>query len=572
MTTSERAIWFGSTERPLFGWLGLPELGSRGAVVLCPPIGADCRAAHRAYRALAAGLSAAGFATLRFDYDGTGDSAGAWDDPDRLSAWTASVVAAVELVRECGAGSVAAVGMRLGSAVLARASLEHGLALAAAVWWDPVVRGRTFLREQQLLLASFETDVAPRTDGAVETSGYLFDPETVAQLRALNVDAGSALGCADRLLILSRPDRPAPTDLAKGLDGVAGVAWGHALGQDRLLDVWPDLAVVPEQSVARIVGWLDDVMASQPQPLPMQVRGRDEAVLVDERSGLTVRERAVRLGPIDLFGIMTGPDGETATDLAGPWLVFLNCSTETRIGPARQWVELSRYWARVGAVRSLRVDLSGLGDSPTHPGQQEYLGYAPDFLQDVHDVAAAIAPDDPRQVVFVGLCSGAYLALEAALDFGPRGVCVINPILDHDTALRPQVSDARRKAFRPMWRWLYRLAIEHKRVAEGIWRVYRQLVVRHSPMHVLAEAVGNGTDVLAIFSDSDVRPFRDVLYWRARGEPALRRSGRLQLSVLAGIDHQLYLARGRRMVADTLSAYVLSRYARPGPQHVEREQ
>jgi len=42
-------------------------------------------AVHRTYRHLADRLTARGLPTLRFDYDGTGDSAGESDDPILVS-------------------------------------------------------------------------------------------------------------------------------------------------------------------------------------------------------------------------------------------------------------------------------------------------------------------------------------------------------------------------------------------------------------------------------------------------------------------------------------------------------
>lgn len=562
LTGSEKAIWFGPQQRGLFGWLGVPDgRAARGGVLLCPPIGADSRATHRAYRHLAAELLAAGFLTLRFDYDGTGDSAGEWADPHRVKAWTASVLAAAELARNCGVEYLAAVGMRLGATVLAHATSAESLHLDATVWWDPVVRGRTFLREQQMLLATFEQAPSARQDGAVETSGYLFGSDLVGELRELSIDKTATMPAryGERMLVLTRPDRPAPDALTAHLAKHPDVTWGSADGQEQLLDVWPDLARVPDLAIETVTKWIDG--AAPTQPRAVRSAGRSDAIVAGGDSDHVIRESSARIGPIGLFSIVTEPiSDEAAASEQAPLMIFLNCSTETRIGPARQWVELSRQWARAG-VRSARVDFSGLGDSPVHPGQNEHTVYAPQCLDDLQDMAKSLSPADPRRVVFIGLCSGAYSALEAALAFRPLGICVINPILHHDTAYRPGIVDARRRAFRPMWRWLYRFAVKHRRVAQAIWRTYCQFAVRQAPAHVFAQAIQGGTRVLAIFSDSDLRPFRETLYWRRFGEPRLAATGRFQLDVLSGIDHQLYLQYGRQLVADRLTDHVLENYA-----------
>ena len=72
-----RATWFGPEEGPLFGWLHWPDDGTaRAGVVVCPPSGYEAVCAHRTLRVVAERLAERGFAVLRFDYDGTGDSAG----------------------------------------------------------------------------------------------------------------------------------------------------------------------------------------------------------------------------------------------------------------------------------------------------------------------------------------------------------------------------------------------------------------------------------------------------------------------------------------------------------------
>ena len=138
--------------------------------------------------------------------------------------------------------------------------------------------------------------------------------------------------------------------------------------------------------------------------------------------GRPVRERAVRLGEIGLFAITTEPDGGGS----GPWMMFLNVATEHHIGPGRLWVDLARQWARHG-IRSVRFDISGVGDSPVHPGQTESVTYARELFDDLPELASGVSPDDPSDTVFIGLCSGGYGALEAAMALGARGAYVFNP-------------------------------------------------------------------------------------------------------------------------------------------------
>src|SRR3954452_18804827 len=72
-----------------FGWLyqPLPVAGvhRRSGIVLCAPLGHEALWLHQTIRSLSDRLAAHGFAVLRFDYAGTGDSIdiGGLVDPGR---------------------------------------------------------------------------------------------------------------------------------------------------------------------------------------------------------------------------------------------------------------------------------------------------------------------------------------------------------------------------------------------------------------------------------------------------------------------------------------------------------
>ncbi len=121
---------------------------------------------------------------------------------------------------------------------------------------------------------------------------------------------------------------------------------------------------------------------------------------------------------------LTAPAGATA----GPAVVFINNGFGSHVGPSRLWVDLARAWARHG-VATWRLDLSGICDSPARPGLPDHVVYSPAAFDDLRDVAQALDPGDPSNVVWVGLCSGAYQALEATVALRARGACVVNPVL-----------------------------------------------------------------------------------------------------------------------------------------------
>src|SRR5256885_4789176 len=82
---------------------------------------------------------------LRFDYYGTGDSAGQGEDAS-LSTCVEDVVRATEeLVSSCGVRTVSMIGGRWGGCVASLAATLQG-ELENLVLWEPVVAGRAFLR------------------------------------------------------------------------------------------------------------------------------------------------------------------------------------------------------------------------------------------------------------------------------------------------------------------------------------------------------------------------------------------------------------------------------------------
>ena len=153
----------------------VPESGfARAGVVVCPPFGRDYLNAHYTLRCLGDEMTAHGFCTLRFDYDGTGDSAGTGNEPQRVRSWLDSIAAAVATMRASGVGSVFVVGMGLG-ATLAATACEVDENIDGLVLWDPEPSGNAYLSWQKALAAlSFKVPTTT-TDGSVDAPGMLFD-------------------------------------------------------------------------------------------------------------------------------------------------------------------------------------------------------------------------------------------------------------------------------------------------------------------------------------------------------------------------------------------------------------
>jgi alpha-beta hydrolase superfamily lysophospholipase len=503
---------------------------------------------HRTFRLLAEDLARAGFVALRFDYDGTGDSAGRMIDDGRVGAWSSSVVAAVALLRGAGLPRLALVGMRLGATLAAVAASEVG-GVDDLVLWDPIRTGRMFVRQQQAL-ASLSHQLAGEDTlpaGWVEAPAWVFAAETVAELGQLDMTKTTGT-LAGRTLVLTRPDRPDDEKL-RARFGDPGVAWRSATDQAALIDAIPSQNAVPRAAIADIVDWLGEADIE-----PVAVTA-PPAVADEVSHGPAVTERLVRLGPCDLFGIVTEP--AESGGLTGPTAVFLDVAAEHHVGPARLWVELARQWAEAG-VRSLRFDLSGLGDSPSKPGQDDQLMYAPSAIDDAIAAVRATSPDDPSDVVLIGLCSGAYVAMDAADQLHPRGVCALNPVMSYrpnpfaagPPPARPVLHGVRRRVSPDMYDRLSRLRFLGREVVSvALDRLQRVEL----PRTVLRRIAAEGTDVLLVAGAQLIA-----------GPPVPPRAGLLppagpKLRVVSpdDLDHSLLASKPRDRVAQLLTDHVL---------------
>lgn len=128
-----------------------------------------------------------------------------------------------------------------------------------------------------------------------------------------------------------------------------------------------------------------------------------------------MKETVCNFGPANgLFGILTTPDDDVRV-AGAPTAVILNAGIVHRVGPFRLHVNLARQLAELG-FSTLRIDLSGLGDSESRTGKVATENRA---MLDVSDTLDFLQQNtDADQFVLVGLCSGAYNAHRAAVDDG----------------------------------------------------------------------------------------------------------------------------------------------------------
>jgi alpha-beta hydrolase superfamily lysophospholipase len=560
-----RPVWFGKPDRPLLGWYHAPADGTaRAGVVICPPLGREYLRCHYALRLLAEGLASRGLCAFRFDYDGTGDSAGEGRDPCRVAAWTESATAAIELVRQSGVPTVGVVGMRLGATLAAVAALRLG-DLDALVLWDPVVSGRAYLTEQRALSALSSGATPTRSDGSVETPGVAFDAATASDLRSLVLPCPPA-PLARKVLVLRRTT-PVPGQLVDGLH-LPGAQVDVVPGQAELLDVASPWQILPHQTIERVANWLSEVPAGPPS----DVRVPDPAgaaVVSAGAKGLLVTETPMFVGPVGLFGIMT----ESPACTAGPTALFISVANQHRVGPNRLWVDLARRWAGAG-VRSFRLDLSGVGDSPLRRAEQpSFVAWAPEAFDDVADTARALCPHDPSDVVLIGHSASGYQVCESALELAPRGMISVDPVIcfrppeiDTSGVVEPRrrvalTSPAVVQSFQAGRKGATPLTLRSK---VALWGCLLRAPKRRASSW-MGQLVRLGVDVLLVCGPEGALPIR--LGASERRLRALGRSGRFRFELLKDLDHGLMGSAQRARAAEIITEHVLERFG----QHQERQ-
>jgi alpha-beta hydrolase superfamily lysophospholipase len=429
-----QAFFFGPAARPLWGCLHSGEAAASLGVVVCNPLGVEAISAHRSLRHLAERLARRGVPVLRFDYAGTGDSQGEDDGADQVPQWLASLHEAIDTLKaRTGVHQVALIGLRAGALLGACAMAERADVVGLAAW-TPVWQGRRYVRELTALQAALRaalpsTPAAPASSPAaaltLEAAGFVYNPATVHALQQLDI-ATIASGGQTHLLWLERDDMPAPAAAALERLRAQGfvVTQGRVGGFAEMIQE-PQRSVVPTAALDALCAWVGGLTATTSHsasanaallpPLPSPTASATPEVLFGER--------AVSLQGME--GICSFPARGKPTVA----VLVLNSGAIHRVGPNRMYVPLARQMAAQGAL-VLRLDLSGLGESPVRAGEPENTVYA---TPAVADVLAAVrwlreqAPGVPVRAL--GLCSGGYHAFKAAVAGAPFDACVvINPL------------------------------------------------------------------------------------------------------------------------------------------------
>ena len=433
-----------------FGWLH--DASGNTGVVLCNAYGHEALWAHRGWRGLAEQFAKSDMPTLRFDYRGTGDSAESEDQGERIEAWIDSVVDAVQFLRDTTkVRRVVLCGVRLGGFVAALAA-ERIKDIDGLILLAPVVSGREYVRELKLIQRRWRNtaaaNIAVETPASVyiETIGFRLNTETSARLEAANL-IRDGVPCTPRVLILD-PVKVAAADVLRD----------HFAATGAQVDVteFPDYAHLlneatagrpPEQLYAQLPAWVQSLQSDAPaigidtnerSLSPTSGPALSPMVLEDE----DFVEVPVIFGDGRLFGVYCRPSNKVlaatpvaiaasdddndrsalaaalsgmGSDVSQQAVLFVNTAANHHIGEARMWVTHARKLARQG-VASLRMDVGLLGDSATAVACLKTADfYLPQSVKDASLGIDWLVDAGHSRPTIVGICSGAYLGLNAAV-------------------------------------------------------------------------------------------------------------------------------------------------------------
>jgi alpha/beta superfamily hydrolase len=568
-----RGGFFGTGSRARFGWVHAPAAPNGAGLVIVPPFGYEAICAHRSLRAIAGEAARAGVIAVRADLDGTGDSAGDDLDPDRVDAWLASIDDACELARGSGADRLVLAGVRLGASLAALAA-ERRDDVAGLVAIAAVPSGKALVREGRALQMQLGLE---RADAATELVGFALAPETrdaIARIDLLRATKRPA----PRVLVVDRDDLAANTKWLAALGALgADVAHARVPGYvEMVLD--PHRAKVPRAIVDATVAFAAAAPPAHAKPHAGSTPPVELVARAEIQSGDTsVTEELVALDD----RMIAIASRLRATPRRA--IVLLDAGAIYRIGPNRLHVALARRLARDGDL-VLRIDQSGIGDSTPRDGAPDDDVYGPHAIADVGVAVAYARRAGAQEVAVVGLCSGAYHALKAAVAGQPIDTVVaINPLtffwkpgMPLDFAAFRVTADAKRYEGKALdagaWRRVLRGEVDLRRAARVIAERARAIAVNRAkdlarrlrvplPDDLGSELLAvarRGVAVRFVFASGD--PGLAML--REQGGSAvarLEREGALAITTIDGPDHTFTPRWSQPLLLDAIARAVQRR-------------
>lgn len=262
MPTVQEPVSFAVAGVPVRGILYSPEgRKALAGVVICDPFAEEKKCAQSTLAQLGRALAEADACALHFDYRGTGDSGGRFEDYS-VDDYREDLRAAVDFLRlRTGAGPIGLLGLRLGATL---AALEApGCRAGFLIMWEPILDGARYLRElsQRSTIKGMLTGAGPAGGleeegepvGFVDLDGYRLSPRAVKGLQQLRLEPAPGTSALRTLLIECTP---------RGENTAAGQALIQSYRQGearalRLEPFWQRIGLTDTSAlIAETVSWL----------------------------------------------------------------------------------------------------------------------------------------------------------------------------------------------------------------------------------------------------------------------------------------------------------------------------
>lgn len=412
------------------GCLGWLHEGRSGyGVVLCEPLGHEALWGHKLMRALAERLASEGIWVLRFNYPCAGDSVGDDIDPGRFAKTVASVHHAIDVLRKhSGISDLTLLGVRAGALFAMLAAAGEGVDAAprvdAIAALAPVVRGRTYLRELSFLQRGWLETALPavreghRDEPCMSVLGHRYPPDLVDRIKSVNLCdvAGNASSSVKSVLLIDSDygDSPALSSAlqSRGIDvsTEAFQEWATTMLESTR-------SRLPLRAIDSLVQWV--LKRTRIHPAAVQCCPDSVAMSTAEDRSTTlcahgISESPVSVGSDKLAGMLCTATETAPARRTAPAVLIANTAANSRIADGRFAVCLARELAR-HEITSLRVDINGVGDSGKQaPDDQSGVPYSDQSVVDIVNAANWLAAQGHKEIIAVGICSGAYAALHAA--------------------------------------------------------------------------------------------------------------------------------------------------------------
>lgn len=179
-----------------------PEGRARAALLLLPPFAEELNKTRRACAQAAQAFVQAGFAVLRLDPLGCGDSSGDFGDAD-WSSWVKDLGLGLDFLEREAAGLPRIAWALRAGALLDAALRAEGHRFDGHLWWQPSPQGKAVLQQFLRLklaatldgpgrgsMAEFKAELA--AGRALEVAGYRLSPGLAQGLEAAQLQAPSA--------------------------------------------------------------------------------------------------------------------------------------------------------------------------------------------------------------------------------------------------------------------------------------------------------------------------------------------------------------------------------------------